>query len=191
VAIKCEPKSTKVPLVIHEGNVLESVQGGIGVPNLHWYGLDEDFNFLVMDLLGNSLEDYFNICKRTFSLKCLLMIADQVLNNIEYLHYKGFVYRDVKPENFLMGLGKKLHQIFTIDYANSASYMDINTKEHIPIKQIKSFYGTMRYASIHTHKGIRNSRRDDLEAVGYMLIYLAKGKLPWMDIETSSLVEKL
>jgi serine/threonine protein kinase len=100
VAIKCEPRSTKVPLVIHEGNVLESVQGGTGVPNLHWYGLDEDFNFMVTDLLGNSLEDYFSICKRTFSLKCLLMIADQILNNIEYLHYKGFVHRDIKPENF-------------------------------------------------------------------------------------------
>jgi serine/threonine protein kinase len=162
VAIKCELKSTKTPLVVHEGTVLESVQGGVGVPNLHWYGLDEDFNFLVTDLLGNTLEDYFNICKRTFSLKTILMIADHVLSNIEYLHYKGFVHRDIKPENFLMGLGKKLHQIYTIDYANATNYIDLNTKEHLPARQVKSFYGTLRYASINTHKGIKNSRRDDL-----------------------------
>ena len=83
--------------MVHEGSILESVQGGVGVPNLHWYGLDEDFNFMVTDLLGNNLEDYFNICKRTLSLKTILMIADHVLSNIEYFHYKGFIHRDIKP----------------------------------------------------------------------------------------------
>lgn len=67
------------------------------MPNLHWHGPDEDFNFIVTDLLGNSLEDYFNICNRQFSLKTVLMIADQVINNIEYLHFKGYLHRDIKP----------------------------------------------------------------------------------------------
>jgi serine/threonine protein kinase len=120
------------------------------------------------------------------------MIADQIINNIEYLHFKGYLHRDIKPENFLMGLGKKLSQIFTIDYANATPYLDTVTKEHVPIKDNrKSLYGTIRYVSINTHKGILNSRRDDLEAIGYMLIYFMKGRLPWMDIKSNSLTEKL
>lgn len=91
-----------------------------------------------------------------------------------------------------MGLGKKLSQIFTIDYANATPYLDTVTKEHVPIKDNrKSLYGTIRYVSINTHKGILNSRRDDLEAIGYMLIYFMKGRLPWMDIKSNSLTEKL
>ena len=116
------------------------------------------------------------------------MIADQVLSNIEYLHYKGYIHRDIKPENFVMGLGKKLHQIYTVDFGMATSYMNVQTKSHVPKGESrKSFVGTLRYAGLNVHKGCLNSRRDDLESIGYMLIYFLKGCLPWSGIKSNSL----
>jgi serine/threonine protein kinase len=104
------------------------------VPSLLWHGENGDFNFLVTELLGASLEDYFQICKKKFSLKTTLMIAEKVLSSIEFLHYKNFIHRDIKPDNFLMGLGRKLHQIHTVDYGYSTSYFNPVERTHRPNK---------------------------------------------------------
>lgn len=157
---------------------------------MHWCGQENDFNFLVMDLLGQNLEELFNLCKRKFTLKTVLMIADQILSNLEYIHFKNYVHRDIKPENFLIGQGKKSHIIYTIDFGLSKRYRDSRTHEHIPLKDGKPLIGTARYASVNTHKGIEQSRRDDLEAIGYMLIYFLKGQLPWQGIRTQRKEEK-
>ena len=119
------------------------------------------------------------------------MVADKLLSCIEFMHYKNFVHRDVKPANFLMGLGKKLHQIYVIDMAYSAAYINPSTKEHRPNKIDEShFVGTLKFASLNVHRGNRNSRRDDLESIGLMLIYFLKGKLPWNDMPGETLQEK-
>ena len=107
-----------------------------------------------MELLGENVEELFNLCDRKFSLKTVLMIADQILSNLEYIHFKTYVHRDMKPENFLMGLGKKSKNIFTIDFGLSKKYRDSKTHEHIPYKDKKPLIGTARYASINAHKGI-------------------------------------
>lgn len=82
--------------------------------------------------MGNSLEDYLELCGGKFSLKTVLMIADKILSSLEFIHYKNFVHRDVHPGNFLVGLGKKLQQIYTIDYAFATPYYVPMLNRHRP-----------------------------------------------------------
>lgn len=154
-----------------------------GIPSIHWFGVEGDYNAMVMDLLGPSLEDLFNYCKRKFTVKTTLMIADQMLQRLEFLHNNHFIHRDMKPDNFLIGHGKKQNLVYIIDYGLAKRYRDPKTGEHIPYKDNKSLTGTARYASVNAHLGIEQSRRDDLESVGFILIYFLKGSLPWQGLQ--------
>lgn len=164
-----------------------------GIPQAHWFGTDNvlnQYNYMVTDMLGPSLEDLFNICGRKFSLKTVLMIAEQSLSRMEYVHYKNYVHRDIKPENFLMGLGNNSHIIYAIDFGLAQKYRDSKTLCHIMFKENRSLVGTARYLSLNAHLGIEQSRRDDLESLGYMLIYFLKGALPWQGIDSPNKLEK-
>ena len=114
------------------------------------------------------------------------MIIDQILQRIEYLHSKNLLHRDIKPDNFLIGRGKKSNVIYAIDFGLSKKYKDSRTGLHIPYRDGKDLTGTARYASINTHLGVEQSRRDDIESLGYMMIYLMKGHLPWQGMVNSN-----
>lgn len=161
-----------------------------GIPRMHWFGVEGDFNILVLDLLGPSLEDLFEYCRRKFTFKTVLMIATQMLKRIEYVHRQGFLHRDIKPDNFLIGIGQNQSMIYLIDFGLSKRYKDARSQKHIPYRDGKELTGTARYASLNTHLGIEQARRDDLEQIAYVLIYFLKGQLPWQGLPAKNKQEK-
>jgi serine/threonine protein kinase len=154
-----------------------------GVPHLLWAGSQAGYYFLVMDKLGPSLSDLVaNSDEGHFSLKTICMLAIQGLYLLEYVHSFDLIHRDMKPNNFLMGEGKFHNHLYLIDFGLAKPYRDQKTGEHIEYLAHKNLTGTARYVSINTHLGIEQSRRDDLESFGYVLIHLATGRLPWQGI---------
>jgi casein kinase 1 len=190
LAVKLESTKSKHPMLMYEANLLKHLQGVPGIASVHYCDVEGEYNVMVMDLLGPSLEDLFNICHRKFSLKTVLMVADQMLYRIEYLHSKNFIHRDIKPDNFLIGHGKKSNIVYLIDFGLAKKYRDPKSQQHIPYRENKSLTGTARYASINAHLGIEQSRRDDLEAIGYVLMYFNRGQLPWQGFQANSKEEK-
>ncbi|KAI0462729.1 casein kinase I [Komagataella kurtzmanii] len=183
VAIKLENVKAKHPQLAFEARVYKALAGGLGIPFLRWYGQECDYNAMVIDLLGPSLEDLFNYCNRKFSLKTVLLLADQLLSRLEFIHARSFIHRDIKPDNFLMGVGRTGHLVHVIDFGLAKRYQDPRTNFHIEYRENKNLTGTARYASTLTHLGIEQSRRDDLESLGYVLIYFCRGALPWQGLK--------
>ncbi|CAI0419940.1 unnamed protein product [Linum tenue] len=185
-----ENVKTKHPQLLYESKLYKILQGGTGIPNVKWFGVEGEYNVLVMDLLGPSLEDLFNFCSRKLSLKTVLMLADQMINRVEFVHSKSFLHRDLKPDNFLMGLGRRANQVYIIDFGLAKKYRDTSTHQHIPYRENKNLTGTARYASMNTHLGIEQSRRDDLESLGYVLMYFLRGSLPWQGLRAGTKKQK-
>eukprot|EP00756_Hemistasia_phaeocysticola_P026141 Hpha_TRINITY_DN16043_c1_g1::TRINITY_DN16043_c1_g1_i1::g.119248::m.119248/K02218/CSNK1, CKI; casein kinase 1 len=193
VAIKLEPVKTRHPQLLYESRlykILNSGSGAVGIPRVHWYGVEGDYNVMVIDLLGPSLEDLFNFMNRKFTVKTTLMLADQMISRVEFVHSKNFLHRDIKPDNFLMGVGSRGHHVYMIDFGLAKKYRDPKSHQHIPYKEGKNLTGTARYASINTHLGIEQARRDDLEAVGYVLMYFVRGTLPWQGLKAQTKKQK-
>ncbi|ODM89883.1 Casein kinase I isoform alpha [Orchesella cincta] len=191
VAVKVESKRARYPQLEYESKLYAMLQGGIGVPRIKWYGeAGDNHRALVMDLLGHSLEELFNLCGRLFTCKTVLMLADQMLARIEYVHTKNFVHRDIKPDNFLIGRGRFVDKVYLIDFGLAKKFRDSRTRAHAPYKEGKNLTGTARYASRNSHLGVEQSRRDDLESIGYVLVYFLKGSLPWQGLRAGTKKQK-
>lgn len=193
VAVKMERRGGKHPQLLYENRVYKWLNNSstevVGVPRPRYFGSTRNHNVLVMDCLGPSLEDRLNECRRRLSIKSVLMIGIQALRRIEFVHSKSFLHRDIKPDNMLMG-NTHNSTVYLVDFGLAKRYRDHGTKQHLPYRDGKHLTGTARYASVHTHLGIEQSRRDDLESLGYVLVYLFKGTLPWQGIRVANKKQK-
>ncbi|CAF3875882.1 unnamed protein product [Rotaria magnacalcarata] len=190
VAIKLESVKARHPQLLYESKLYKILQGGIGIPHIRYYAQEKDYNVLIMDLLGPSLEDLFNFCSRRFTMKTVLMLADQMIGRIEFVYNKNFIHRDIKSDDFLMGVGRHCNKVFLIDFGLAKKYRDNRTRQHIPYREDRNLTGKPRFASINTHLGIEQSRRDDMESLGYVLMYFNRGSLPWQGLEAATEKQK-
>ncbi|KAJ6187004.1 hypothetical protein N7519_001912 [Penicillium mononematosum] len=192
VAIKFEPRKSDAPQLRDEYRTYKILVGCPGIPNVYYFGQEGLHNILVIDLLGPSLEDLFDHCNRRFSTKTVVMVAKQMLSRVQTIHEKNLIYRDIKPDNFLIGRPstKAANVIHVVDFGMAKQYRDPKTKQHIPYRERKSLSGTARYMSINTHLGREQSRRDDLEALGHVFMYFLRGGLPWQGLKAATNKQK-
>ena len=173
VAIKMETIESNTKLLKNESIIYQFLNGIAGIPNVKWFGKDDNFYYMVINLLGNSLQTIKNQ-KMQFSLKLTLQIGIQTLVLLRSIHEKGLVHRDIKPDNFLIGLNDKVKTIYLIDFGLCKTFSLKASSGNS-----SGLIGSPMYASINAHKLVDLTRRDDLESLGYMLIYFYTGELPW------------
>lgn len=194
VAMKFEFRESKsAPQLFREAEVIKSLRENAtpqGIVECFYFGKEGSFNCLVMEILGKSLEDHVQTQGGKLSAKTTGLIAEQVLQRIEFFHSKKLVHRDIKPENFMFGVKNKVHHVYIIDFGLSKLYWDSAKNLHASQKTGLSLTGTARYASINAHKGVEQSRRDDLEAIGHMFLYFLRGALPWSGLDAKTQEEK-
>ena len=138
-----------------------------------------------MELLGQSLENLFQAQNKSFSIKTACMLGVQMIDRIEYVHSRKIIHRDIKPDNFVMGRGLKSHIVYVLDFGLSKKYWSVSHKCHLPFIRGKKLTGTARYASINALSGCEQSRRDDLESIGYIIMYFIRGSLPWQGLKVN------
>ena len=184
VAIKIESRYVVNKLLESECFLLFSLKG-VGIPKVLSFGHNKEYDILIMPLLGKSLKELYISKNCNFEFKDVCLIAIQIIERIKWVHSKKIIHRDIKPDNFLIGLNDP-NIIYLIDFGLSKKYQSSTTGKHIKFTEVKKFTGTVLYASVNALRFKEQSRRDDLESIGYMLIHLMKGSLPWQKIKVNN-----
>ena len=187
-AAKLEKIDNELNFLENEVSIMNYLKGP-NIPYIIDYDSDSNYNILVMQLLGKSLDTLLKD-KKQFSLKTVCMIGYQIISILEYIHNRHIIHRDIKPDNFVMGLNELSQYVYLLDFGLAKKYRSSKSLEQIPFVYRNKIIGTARYSSINALKGYEQSRRDDLEAVGYILIYFFKGILPWQGLHAKNKEEK-
>ena len=188
VAIKVEAIENNLKLLKNESTIYQYLNNISYIPSIKWFGKDNCNYYMVINLLGKSLQEIKNK-KHIFSLTLTLQIGIQIINLLKTIHDKGLVHRDIKPDNFLLGLNREIKNIYIIDFGFCKPYIKDNV--HIVQNKTQNLIGSKTYASINAHKLLGLSRRDDLESLGYMLIYFYLGALSWQNVLELEQIVKL
>ena len=178
VAVKLEKKTSTFHLLETESNFL-LLLNGVGIPKIISYGYNSEYFILIQELLGENLEQIRSSLKiDKFNIKDIAMIALQVIDRMEYIHSKNVIHRDIKPDNFLIGLENEAF-IYLIDFGVSKKYRSSKTGKHIQFSFTGKLFGTIKFLSYNATRGVEQTRKDDMISAGYMLIHLSGTKLPW------------
>ncbi|KAI3318348.1 casein kinase I isoform delta [Xylariaceae sp. AK1471] len=205
VAIKLEENREDPRALKSEEEIYRELAGTVGIPSVYYYEQEVEYNVLVMELLGPSLEDLFNYCNRKFSLKTILLIADQAICRIERIH-RRYIHRDIKPDNLLLGTGRRGNVLYTVDFGVAKEFA--GEERYLRLRGLP-VGGTTYFATLRNHEGLRTyprrthdpykftdgaedqSWRDDLESLGYMFVYFARGSLPWEGLKEPELIKQM
>ena len=179
-AMKMEYKSKDQGLLEIEATIMSYLKGP-NIPYIKSFGYSGNYNVLVMQLLDKSLEDLFNKLSK-FSIKTTSMLGYQMVTILQYIHDRHIIHRDIKPDNFVMGAKENNARLYLLDFGLAKKYRSSRTLIQYPYIKKKKLTGTARYASIHALEAYEQSRRDDLESVGYVLMYFLRGSLPWQGL---------
>jgi serine/threonine protein kinase len=207
VILKLEPLGISQHMLEHEFNVYKKLVGGVGIPHVHWFGTEAGFNAMAIDCLGPSLENLFTRHRYQFTRRTVLTIAIQLVSNstlkhdlwtnrschvqlqrLQFIHSRNLIHCDLKPSNIMIGVGVQADVVHLIDFGLSKEFRDAKTHRHtqmIPHTKPHSLVGTAVFASINSHMGLELGRKDDLESLAYVLIYLLHGALPWQGLSSS------
>ena len=189
VAIKFENKSEQMKSLKNEARIYQYLGKLNGFPQLKTFGTIGDLNYLVMDLLGNSLVDI--IKKKELSLIMVLGLGIQIIQRIQSLHNNCLLHRDIKPSNFVFGNEDNTNKLFLIDLGFAKRYDYDGT--HIEEKNINNIVGSLNFVSINVHNYIEPSRRDDIESCIYVILTMLLGDLEWFketDINKMTLLKR-
>ena len=180
-ALKFESRAEGQNLLESEATIMSYLKGP-NIPFIKSFGYNKDYNILVMELLGKSLEDIFNI-RLKFSIKTVTMLGYQMISVLQFIHDRHIIHRDIKPDNFVMGYSDKNARLYLLDFGLAKKYRSSKTLIQYPYIKKKKLTGTARYASIHALEEMEQSRRDDLESAGYVMMYFLRGSLPWQGLK--------
>ena len=183
-ALKFENRTKGQSLLENEATIMTYLKGP-NIPFIKSFGYSGDYNILVMQLMDKSLEDIFNKRKK-FSVKTTCMLGYQMITVLQYIHDRHIIHRDIKPDNFVMGANENNAHLYLLDFGLAKKYRSSRTLIQYPLVKKKKLTGTARYASIHALEELEQSRRDDLESVGYVLMYFLRGGLPWQGLKIRS-----
>ena len=188
VALKVEPRKIAKPVLQSEAFLLYSI-AGLGIPAVRSFGKVKNYNVLVEPLLGKSLFDIFAENHKEMPIEDVCLIGKQVIDRIQWVHSKYIVHRDIKPDNFLIGK-EDPNVIYLIDFGLSKKYRSSNSGKHIRFGFTGKLTGTVRFASANALRGGEQSRRDDIESIGYMMVYFMKKRLPWQGVTGTRKMER-
>ena len=177
--------------ILEEESIILSYLNMPRVPRIKSFGYKGSFIILVMELLGKSLDKIFNeLPSKKMTLRCVCNIALQLLSILEIMHNNNVIHRDIKPGNISIGIKEKSKYIYLLDFGLSKKYIDDKTNKHYKFEQNNQLIGNARYSSINALEGGTQSRRDDLESLGYLLLFFLLGRLPWQGYISNSKEDK-
>ena len=183
IALKVEKKEKNQPGTLENEAMRLVYLQGEGIPKVYCYGNNQSHNLLVEELLGKSLEDIFNSYGKPFSLKTVCVLGIEMIKRIQFIHQKYYIHRDIKPDNFMTGRGENEKNIYIIDFGLAKKYYSVSKAQHIKFCTGKHLIGTARYCARNAHRGYEQGRRDDIESIGYVLMYFLLGVLPWQGLK--------